>query len=113
MESTDPFFLNFSPFLLNARQKPLITTGTTTGRVCFIMKAVPFRAGAKGLVVPWGNVITQLFCNARVTFRVSDGSRPRRTSFPSLLHVRLTVSAPANEKNRLTQLPFIVSSAAT
>ena len=63
-ESKDPFFLNFNPFLLNARQKPLIITGTTIGLCCLIINAVPFLPGANGLVVPCGKVITQLFCKA-------------------------------------------------
>jgi len=49
-----PFFLNFNPFLLNARQKPLITTGITMGLFCLIINAVPFLPGAKGFVVPCG-----------------------------------------------------------
>src|ERR1043166_178784 len=112
-DSCDPFFLNFNPFLLKARQKPLITTGITIGLVCLMINAVPFLPGAKGLVVPCGKVMTQLFFNALVTFLVSDGSSPRRISLASIFQVRFTVNAPASVKKRLIQLPFIVSSAAT
>src|SRR5882762_322891 len=106
-----PFFLNFSPFLLNARQNPLITTGMTIGLFCLMIRAVPFLPGAKGLVVSWGKVITQLSASARVIFRVSLGSNPLLTSLPPWFQVLFTVRAPARAKRRLTQLPFIVSSA--
>src|SRR5262249_47618350 len=105
--------LNFNPFLLNALQNPLITTGTTIGRVSLMMCAVPFLPGANGLVVPWGKVITQLFSKALVILRVSEGSKPLLTSEPSERQVRLTVSAPAMVNKRLSQVLFIVSSAAT
>ena len=59
-----PFFLHFNPILLNARQKPPITTGTTIGFICLMISAVPFLPGAKGFVVPCGNVMTQLFSRA-------------------------------------------------
>src|ERR1700730_4256467 len=109
-DSRNPFFLNFNPFLSKALQKPLITTGTTTGLFCLMISAVPFLPGAKGLVVPWGKVITQLYDNARVIFRVSLGSNPFLTSLPPWFQVLFTVRAPARAKSRLTQLPFIVSS---
>jgi len=113
MESNEPFFLNFNPFLLKALQKPLMTTGITTGFICFMISAVPFLPGAKGLVVPCGKVMTQLFSKALVIFLVSDGSRPRLTSFPSARQVLFTVNPPANRNKRLMKLPFMVSSAAT
>src|SRR6201991_5026033 len=107
-----PFFLNFNPFLLKARQKPLITTGTTTGLVSLMICAVPFLTGAKGLVVPCGKVITQLLSSVRMIFRVSVVSRPLRTSEPSERQVRFTVNAPARVNKRLIQEARIVSSAA-
>src|SRR5215510_12455638 len=90
-DNCEPFFLNFNPFLLKARQKPLITTGTTIGFVCLMINAVPFLPGANGFVVPCGKVMTQLSSSARVTFLVSEGSSPRRISFPSTRQVRFTV----------------------
>src|SRR5687768_8735019 len=88
-------------------------TGTTIGLFCLIINAVPFLPGAKGLVVPWGNVITQFPASALVILRVSPGSRPLRISPPSDFHVRFTVIAPARLKNFVNKLLFIVSSAAT
>src|SRR5437660_643774 len=88
-------FFNFNPFLLNARQNPLMTTGTTIGLVNFMIYAVPFLAGANGLVVPCGNVIIQLSSNARVILRVSEISRPFLVSELPGTHVRFTVIAPA------------------
>src|SRR5688572_28694486 len=108
-----PFFLNFNPFLLNALQNPLITTGTTIGLVLLMINAVPFLPGAKGFVVPCGKVITQLLSNDLSIFLVSDGSRPFLFTLLSGFHVLFTVIAPARVKNRLIRLPRMVSSAAT
>src|SRR6478736_6987872 len=113
MDNCDPVFLNDKPVLLKARQKPLITTGITTGWLFLMICAVPFLPGAKGLVVPCGKVITQLPANALSILYVSDSSRPRLISFPPSRQVRFTVKAPASLKKRLSQFPFIVSSAAT
>src|SRR5882757_1033008 len=108
-----PFFLILNPFLSKARQKPLITTGITIGLFCLMIRAVPFLPGAKGLVVPCGKVITQLLERALVTLRVSEGSRPLLTSLPSSFQVLFTGNAPARLNSLLTQLPRMVSSAAT
>src|SRR5882672_4761527 len=105
-----PFFLILNPFLSKALQNPLMMTGTTTGLFCLMISAVPFRPGAKGLVVPWGKVITQLLLRARVIFRVSEGSNPLLTALPSSFQVLFTGRAPARLNNLLTHLPLIVSS---
>src|SRR5919197_1495660 len=102
-ERVVPFFLNFNPFLLNALQNPLMTTGTTIGLFCLMIRAVPLLPGAKGFVVPCGKVITQLFFSALVIFLVSDGSNPLLTSLPPSRHVLFTVSAPASANKRLIQ----------
>src|SRR4249920_1127183 len=91
-----PFFLNFNPCLLNARQNPLMTTGITIGLFCLMISAVPFLPGANGLVVPWGKVMTQFSRSERVIFLVSEGSSPFLTSLAFGFQVRLTVSAPAS-----------------
>ena len=83
------------------------------GRTSLIISAVPFLPGAKGRVVPCGKVITQFFSSALTIFRVSDGSSPLLTSFPSARHVLLTVIPPASKKRRESKLSFIVSTAAT
>ncbi len=112
-ERSVPFFRSSNPFLSNARENPLITTGITIGLVCLMINAVPFLPGANALVVPCGKVITQLFFNALNILRVSEGSSPRRISLPPSFHVLFTVSAPANVKNLARRLLCIVSSAAT
>ena len=112
-DSTVPRFLKLSPFLSNALQKPLITTGITTGWLFLIICAVPLRPGAKGFVVPCGNVITQLWCKAWSIFWVSALSLSLDTSFPSARHVLLTVRVPQSLNNLVSQLAFMVSAAAT
>ena len=108
-----PRFLNAKPFLSNALQNPLITTGITTGWLFLIICAVPFRPGAKGFVVPCGNVITQLWCKAWSIFCVSALSLSLDTSFPSARQVLLTVRVPQSLNNLVSQLAFMVSAAAT
>jgi len=82
------------------------------GWLFFMICAVPFLPGAKGLVVPCGKVMIQLLCSASSIFWVSDSSRSLDTSLPFSLQVRFTVNAPAILKMRDNKLPFMVSSAA-
>src|SRR5688500_19694626 len=105
-----PFFLNFNPFLLNALQNPLITTGTTIGLVLLMINAVPFLPGANGFVVPCGKVITQLSSNALSIFLVSDGSRPFLFTLLSGFHVLFTVLSPGRVTKLLLTLHRMVSS---
>ena len=103
----------YLPTALETGDAILTIVGTTIGLFCLIINAVPFLPGAKGVVVPCGKVITQLFSSALVILRVSTMPSPVCFSPDFSFHALFTVMPPANVKILVIQLLCMVIVAAT